>query len=317
MGNEHIHIVVAADRNFLKPLYVTLFSLLTNLNNEVCAMITILTPGLDLADKIKIEQLEEKFTGTKIKVIKIIKGTFPKLSSDRWSETTLYRLLAPKILPNYLEKALYLDADTVILDDVSKLFQMDLGDNYLGAVEDYVGENTFNAGVLMFNLKRWRETNLADSVLIYLKKNVDQLPFLEQDALNVLCENKWHRLDSAWNVASHSINRAGVGFKNKLFFLKPRIIHFSGSKKVWQKESRHPYKRLYRKYAEMTDWSAFPKPGLMEKIARLMPFNAAAFLTVVLISIKNIMDLNILAPTREWRGKHGLRISQLMRQNKK
>ena len=93
---------------------------------------------------------------------------------DYFSMTTYYRLFLPDLYPE-LKKAVYIDADTVLLADIAELYKTDLGTNLVGAVpdgavqsvkefQDYVElvvglkdyNNYFNAGILVMNLEELR-----------------------------------------------------------------------------------------------------------------------------------------------------------------
>ena len=100
---------------------------------------------------------------------------------------TMLRLLADKIeeLP---DKVLYLDTDTVVNNDITELFDINIDDYELACVKDIYNwaspsrwpiKNYFNAGVILFNLKKCKETGLFEKtsectylVLTLIKKNV-------------------------------------------------------------------------------------------------------------------------------------------------
>lgn len=73
------------------------------------------------------------------------------------------------LYPEFGDKILYLDTDTMAYGDVKELFNIDLGDNEIGAARNYYGKiiyrNTFNAGVLLFNIKKCKETKLFENAV--------------------------------------------------------------------------------------------------------------------------------------------------------
>ena len=100
------------------------------------------------------------------------------------SPYTLLRLLAD--LYPMPDKLLYLDADVLVCQDIGKLYDLDVdGYEYAGAPDQYgkhfIHPHYINAGVLLFNMKRCRETGLFEKAreLIRVKK----LPFADQSAL--------------------------------------------------------------------------------------------------------------------------------------
>lgn len=104
----------------------------------------------------------------------------------RCTPYTLLRLLAPNLdLP---DKIIYLDADTIVNNDIKELYDIDISNYEVAVVRDIIFKNFvyfrnyFNAGVMLLNLRKLRETNafLKASNLCVTKR----LPFADQDALN-------------------------------------------------------------------------------------------------------------------------------------
>ncbi len=159
---------------------------------------------------------------------------------------TLFRLFIPEVCEN-IDRVIYLDADTLIQCDISRMLQYDLNDSYAGVVldvyktrRDYIntklykklGVNKdiyFNAGVMVFNCVLIRkEMNLVDKGLEILNV-MPFLPFADQDVLNILFKGKIVLLDNMYNyqidlIASDSPQDA---------LDKKGILHFSGYLKPW------------------------------------------------------------------------------------
>jgi len=101
----------------------------------------------------------------------------------------LLRLLTPKLKWDY-DKILYIDTDTMFLDDVALLYNIDISDYELGGVQDAVGHYFFgkkyiNTGVLLINYKKLLETNESntfDKCINFLNKYFTFMP--DQDAIN-------------------------------------------------------------------------------------------------------------------------------------
>ncbi len=122
----------------------------------------------------------------------------------------------------------------------------------LGAVEDFwvkdsrnsylsmpKGSKYFNAGVLLINLKKWREEHIKNKVIEFIKTNSARIKFCSQDPLNAILHDKWLQLDPKWNFMPHLTY---PGLKN----IKPAIIHYAGLKKPWKANCR--LKEEYYKY---------------------------------------------------------------------
>lgn len=184
-----------------------------------------------------------------------------------YSEAIYYRLFAPWILKNY-DKILYCDCDLVFNDDVANLFTMEMGDNLLGAIrdlgmilhknnpndnfpEDYYTEylenininNYFNSGVLLMNLKQFRESFNQNYMVKYIEKKKWRFP--DQDVLNIICADKTIMLESKWNTMPETLG--GRTVENIITYLDPKyyedyllarkspsIIHYAMREKPWK-----------------------------------------------------------------------------------
>lgn len=102
------------------------------------------------------------------------------------------RLYADR-LPEIPDKAIYLDTDTVLCDDIAKLYAEDVEFFELAGVRDryghyFFGINYINSGVLLLNLKMIRETGLFRCALSACAKKKIFLP--DQTAINRLVKKK-------------------------------------------------------------------------------------------------------------------------------
>jgi len=111
-------------------------------------------------------------------------------ANTHFTPYTLLRLLADKI-DGMPDKVLYLDTDTILNDDVAKLYNIDLGTHEIAVVKDLYNwadirrwkvKNYFNAGVILINFAKCKQTGLfARARDIICRK---KLMYADQDALN-------------------------------------------------------------------------------------------------------------------------------------
>ena len=173
---------------------------------------------------------------------------------DYYSISTYYRLFLPGLFP-LINKAIYIDSDIVIREDIANLYSIDIGDKLLGAIPDgsvqiydefktYVREiigvepeKYFNAGVLLMNFKGLRNFKFekkAISLLSHVTFKVAQ----DQDVLNYLCKDKIHYIDHKWNVMP-----LGERVPN------PSLVHYNLILKPWKHEGIM-YEDYFWDYAE-------------------------------------------------------------------
>lgn len=113
----------------------------------------------------------------------------------------LIRAALPKIFPD-LDRILTLDVDTLVRDNISHMWDMDLDDYYLAATKEEQlskdeNRDYINMGVAMINLKKWREDHIDDKIITALDRYFYR--YNEQDCINDFCEGKIKILPSDYN----------------------------------------------------------------------------------------------------------------------
>ena len=115
---------------------------------------------------------------------------------------TTLRAGLTRVLPLDVERVLWLDPDTIVMDDISDIWNYDLEQYYFAAVRevrnnDHTLKPYFNAGVMLMNLRKLAEDGKATEVIDAI--NTTPYKHLEQDALNYLCHNHILSLPSRYS----------------------------------------------------------------------------------------------------------------------
>lgn len=162
--------------------------------------------------------------------------------STHWTWMVLMRAALTKLFPD-LDRALSLDVDTIVADDISDLWETDMGDCVVGMVPEYLtefrpfGPIYWNAGVMLQDMAKLRESGIDDQIIYAINHEAFRCP--EQCAFNKYCAGRIYTLPSRYNdgiVAGMSDN--------------PAIAHFVGSGN-WQTWASHKHHGLIKQYAEM------------------------------------------------------------------
>ena len=258
-----IPLFFATDDNYLPFLAVTLQSLWENSSHDYDYKIYVLHSGVrkDFEEKI-MHFSKDGFIISFVDVTEPLK----KISSllhlrDYYTNTTYFRVFIAEMFPEY-DKALYLDCDTVVLGDISALYGYDLGDNliagapcegvnsyevyreYVRTVDGLDPDYFFNAGVILMNLKAFREENFYGQFAELLGRYKFTL-IQDEDYLNVLCQDRVLRLPRAWN-------KTPVG-KDLLPREELRIVHYLMTWKPWRYDDI-PYGEYFWEYAAQTEF---------------------------------------------------------------
>ena len=137
------------------------------------------------------------------------------------SPYTLIRLFAD-LIEGIPDKLLYIDADIMFQRDVHLLYDIDISDYEYAAARDHYGKylinpHYINAGVLLFNMKKCRETGLFEKARAWIKKQ--KLTFADQSAI-IRSTTKKKLLPQRFNdqkfLHKHTVVRH---FSKRLFYL--------------------------------------------------------------------------------------------------
>ncbi|MEE1048740.1 MAG: glycosyltransferase family 8 protein [Clostridia bacterium] len=164
-----------------------------------------------------------------------------RLRCDYFTLTIYFRLFIPSMFPQY-DKGIYIDSDVVLTDDIAKLFDIDIGENYIGACNDLsiadipplvaytekaVGVNAkeyINSGVLLMNLKKMRDDDLEGHFLSLLNKYHFDSIAPDQDYLNAMCNGKIYYLEEKWDTMPNDA---------KPMLTETSLIHYNLFSKPW------------------------------------------------------------------------------------
>lgn len=267
-----MNIFVTLDRNYIDPLKVMLGSLFLN-NADEDFDIYLAADGITESDLIGLGRL--CFDGhVNYHFIEIRDEWFADAPTVRYySRAMYYRLLAAQLLPESLDRVLYLDPDILVIGRVRPLYDLDLdGKLYAAAMHegligisgqiskirlpDYESDDYYNSGVLMMNLEQIRrEVNPAD-IFDYVEKHHQALILPDQDVLNSLYGTRILPLnESIWNYDARRFDTyrlASQGEADMDWVTQNTVIlHFCGKKKPWQPSYRGRFSALYKHYQSL------------------------------------------------------------------
>lgn len=213
-----VPVFYACDDAFIKYTIVSLTSMIENASKDYFYDIHILS--VTASDEMKSKTLalaNDRFSITFDDVSAHLSAISDKLViRDYYSKTTYFRLFIAEMFPE-IDKAIYIDSDTVVCGDISRLYEYELSDNLVGAAHEqamvqideygtYVEKNLgidrnnyFNAGVLLINCEKFRQENVLGqftSLLGIYNFRVTQ----DEDYLNVICKDRTLFIDSRWNT---------------------------------------------------------------------------------------------------------------------
>ena len=208
MNDERKVAVYAGTRNLYEQMYVALKSLLFNTQMDMVYLF--------IEDDEFPFELPENVKPVNVSEQDYFLPGGPNFASN-WSYMTMLRCVLGMMLPNET-KVLWLDCDTIVDEDISDLFSLDInGYYYAAAMEPAKSKDVFryvNAGVLLCNLQLLREMCKEHEMMAFL--NVCKFNWVDQDCINLLCQGRIRVIGSEYNSNSFTVP-----------VIRPKIVHFA------------------------------------------------------------------------------------------
>lgn len=251
-----LNVIFSTSRTFVQHLTVAITSLIEN-NQDLNINIYIIHNLNDLSvlDK-TIYFIKEKYD-VNINLLNVHNFDFSNYRTTTYFDTTTYyKLFVTRIIPETIDSVLYLDCDIIVTGSVAQLANTDISNDFIYAVSELDVSNNvlrlkkldsslttyFNAGVLLINLKKWREHNVLAQLMVIAEKYMQFCLWFDQDILNLFFADNWKEMNKTFN---------GI-YITKALPVIPIIIHYNSFSKPWYYVDIHPYKYLYWKYLKLT-----------------------------------------------------------------
>lgn len=271
-------VAICTDNNYVMPCGITILSLLKN-NRKQAINIHVAGTGLSPDNEKLLKDIVDEYDAT-IKFYNVSKEELEKYklpsTPPHLSIAAYVRLFLFDILPQNIEKILYLDCDLLIVDDLSDLWDISIDGYSMAGVVDAHSDmkNTFvrlgydpkyqyiNSGVLLMNLKYWREHDVLKQIFIFLENHQGKIKYADQDMLNGALHKSMTTIPFRYNMHSSFVlmQYDAVNYREEIreALRNIAIIHYTSAMKPWLKGCLHPMKDEYLEYKAMSPWKDVP-----------------------------------------------------------
>lgn len=285
---DKAHIVYASDDKFAEILGVSIVSLFEN-SRDIEISLYILDSGITANNKMKLETVCKSYNRDLpiwIEAKDISKELSMEVAVDRGSLSQYARLFLSGDLPENLGRVLYLDCDIIVRASIRELWNLDLYGKTIGALMDafsrYYRKNIdlepddimFNSGVMLIDLEKWRQDEVEEKLLKFIKAKNGRIQQGDQGALNAVLSHDTYCFEPRMNAVTIYFD---FTYKEMLTYRKPpefysedqireavenpSVIHFTTSflsKRAWMKGCQHRYGGEWIKYKKMSPWKKTP-----------------------------------------------------------
>lgn len=254
-------VVYAVNVGYAMPLSVSISSLLENALPDTFYEISVLvSSAFEEVVKKDICSSMEKYSRYRLAFLTIDESLFDnvRIYTKHLDIETFFRLVTPNLFA-YKDKIMYIDADTIICEDLSELLKRNMQSYYVMGIKAaaFMANDAFerrkrnelkvpsmkqyiNAGVIMMNLFKMRLDNMQIRFMELMKNNYHQE---DQDVINKACYGNIRHLPLKYNVMIKYLdNNSPDKFKGERVYAKdelenafnaPVIIHFANKEKPW------------------------------------------------------------------------------------
>jgi len=265
-----MNILISVNESYLDKAQTMLFSLRLHTKGEVVVYLMNHKLSADIVQEFRsylskrcnIELVEIDVKNTALDSLPLGKYNF--------SIEMYYRILAQFLLPSTIDRILWLDADIILLKDISEFYNLPVSKDTMYVVcqdRNAEGElvkkckedlglppehNYFNSGVLLMNLQGLRKMTDKETIIFKCLSLKEKLRFPDQDILNALY---WRNVQYAdWRVYNYQLTGVARILDDEAREIA--ILHYSGGAKPWDYKCMNRSSKHYWRIRVMQgDWS--------------------------------------------------------------
>ena len=302
-----MNIIYASNDHYARHLGVSLCSLFDSNQDAPGIDVYILDTGISSDSRRKLDAIARRYCRTiHYAALDGLKERIPfPVDTGRFDISTLGRLFIGEMLPQTVERCIYLDCDTVVLCSLKHLWKTPLGAMVAGAVQEptiyrqvkeIIGlsreDPYYNAGMLLIDLAVWRQEHLGKRMMEYYQSQGGRLPANDQDVINHVLKGRIRTLPPRYNFFPNyryfsykALTAYAPVYKEvpqKQFTQAkkhPVILHYMGDERPWIAGNLNHYRLAYDWYLARTGWEKTPR----EKGKRLymLAYHMLDYITVI------------------------------------
>lgn len=273
---SNIQFLYTVNKKYFPFALSSIVSLVDNsgLFKDDIGVVHIITEGISNKDMELVKRINLIYPNVKIYCYPLENYNVATYNIPDWQNTQVAnsRLFFQDILGNKvqeMEYLLYLDADTIVTGDLTKI---KYATSLIAAVEDVLPKryaeslqlsNYHNSGVLLIDIQKWLSDRSQEEIKEYIQTHsLKDLKYPDQDILNIVFQGSIFSLPRSYNLQTFAYALDGKSLEqycnNRNISIQditeakdnPKILHstaFLGIK-PWMKNKIHPYSSIFNEY---------------------------------------------------------------------
>lgn len=280
-----MNILYTCDDNYVWLMGISMISIFVNQKNTSDINIYLLGDRISDKNKSTLQSIA-KFYDRSLIIINVTNINISNsICSVRWPKSSYIRLFSGQLLPNNINKILYLDCDTIINSNLDFLWNSAIDSKVILGVKDCISKSYLkniglnkdqlyiNAGVLLINLVEMRKINMNKEIELFTKKYSGCLNYSDQDILNGILKGKIGYIEPKYNVMTLltcytytevMCLRKPTNYYEQSEIIEavsnPAIVHYTTCMREirpWYRNSNHPFKDIFLIFKTMSPWKDF------------------------------------------------------------
>lgn len=278
-----MNVIYASDDNYSWLMGISMISLFENNKESKEINVYLFGDGIARENEEKLMSIAQKYHRG-FQIIDVNELKLPeKLYTTQYPKSAYSRLFAYDLLPKDIEKVLYLDCDIIVVGNLEDLYNRDVNNYAFMAVQDFLSngykkkigikktDTYINTGVMLLNLKKFRELPLTERIEAFVGKYSKAICHADQDIFNGIFQGEFAVLPPYYNVMTQmnqysyeQILRTWHPYqyysKDEIEFAKshPRIYHYTACLmdiRPWFEGSKVKNANEFDKYMQISPWA--------------------------------------------------------------
>ena len=286
-----MYVVYSSSDSYSEICGISIVSLFENNKDIDDITVYIIDNGISEQNKEKLQKTATKY-GRKIVF-------FPKINLEQmahtsiyvgqWNIATFFRLYLGSILPQNIDRVLYIDCDMIIRHSLKDIYELDLGECSVAGADDCrsdlyrkdigckPGTVYINNGFMVIDLNKWRAMNFEAKCTQFISNRKGDCTYMDQAPLNGILGplGQIYELPAKYNAQRIFFD---FTYKQVMRLRKPEhhlseedyneavndpvIVHFTPTfltgTRPWQVKDNHKFTPEYRYYKSISEWKDIP-----------------------------------------------------------